>query len=149
MRQVSVSASRAIDAPAERVYRILADYHAHHPHLLPPAFSNFTVEQGGIGAGTVIRFDVTAGGRTMSYHQRVEEPEPGRVLREADIDGDTATTFTVTPSGAGCTVHIETSWSATGLRGLVERLLAPRILRPLYNDELSRLDAYAREHTAL
>jgi hypothetical protein len=146
MSEISVSARGDIGAPADRVYRILSDYRQHHPHILPTAFSGFTVEQGGVGEGTVIRFQVSLGGRTESYHQRVTEPEPGRVLREADVDGNRVTTFTVTPNGAGCEVHIETAWSSGGIRGLVERLAAPRLLRPLYADELSRLDRYAREH---
>jgi hypothetical protein len=145
MREVSVSARREIAAPADRVYRILANYRDHHPRILPPAFSGLTVEEGGIGEGTVIRFDVSLAGRRQTYHQRIEEPEPGRVLRERDISGHQATTFTVEPVGSGCRVIIETTWAPQGIRGIVERLLAPRMLRPLYEDELSRLDAYARE----
>jgi hypothetical protein len=147
MSHISVSDRGAVGAPADRVYRILSDYRQHHPHILPPAFSGITVEEGGVGEGTVIRFQVSLAGRTESYHQRISEPEPGRVLREADVDGDRSTTFTVTPTGAGCEVEIETAWSSGGIRGLVERLAAPRLLRPLYADELSRLDRYARDHT--
>jgi uncharacterized protein YndB with AHSA1/START domain len=149
MANVSVSAERAIAAPADRVYRILANYRDHHPRILPPAFSGFTVEEGGVGAGTVIRFNVTAGGRTQSFHQSVEEPDPGRVLTERDIDGTRVTTATVTPNGDGCVVTIETAWPAVGVRGIVERLLVPRMLRPIYDDELDRLDAYARDNPAI
>lgn len=144
MREIKVSAQRVIAAPAERIYRILVDYRQHHPRILPAAFTGFFVEQGGVGAGTVIRFDLSAGGRTQSYRQRVEEPKPGRVLREVDIDADRHTTFTVTPAGEKAHVLIETTWRVSGWRWLVERLLAPRLLRPLYRDELERLDAYAR-----
>lgn len=144
MNQASVSARREIAAPADVVYRIIADYRDHHPRILPPAFSDFTVEEGGVGAGTVIRFRVTVGGRTESYHQRIEEPEPGRILREADIDGDRATTFTITPSGQGSTVNIETTWPSLGVRGLIERVIAPRLLRPIYDDELRRLEEYVK-----
>jgi uncharacterized protein YndB with AHSA1/START domain len=147
MSPISVSAEKEIAAPAERVYRIFADYQQHHPRILPDAFSSFRVERGGVGAGTVIHFDVTVGGRTESFHQRVEEPEPGRVLREVDLDGSRATTFTVTPAGDGCHVRIETSWHTGGVRGLVEHLVAPRLLRPLYQDELARVNRYAREHS--
>lgn len=146
MSEIHVSANRLIAAPAERVYRILADYRQHHPRILPPAFSGFSVEQGGVGTGTVIRFNVSIGGRTQGYHQRVDEPEPGRVLRESDIDGDGHTRFTVTPVGTESHVSIETTWRSSGLRGLVERLVAPRLLRPLYRNELDRLDIYARDH---
>lgn len=146
MSYVSIMVERDISAPAERVYRILRDYRNHHPRILPQAFSGFTVEEGGVGAGTVIRFQVTSGGRTQQYHQRVEEPEPGRVLREIDVDGELATTFTVTPVGERCRVRFETTWPAQGVRGVIERLLAPRLLRPIYIEELANLDRYAREH---
>jgi len=148
MSQVRIAAQRNIYAPADRVYRIIADYRNHHPHILPPAFSNYSVEEGGVGAGTVIRFSVRAGGRTTAYHQRVEEPEPGRVLVERAIDGDLATTFTVAPAGDGCRVEIETRWTPRGVQGVAERMFAPRLMRPLYEDELARLDRYAQEEHA-
>ena len=144
MATISVSAEGRVAAPAERVYRILADYRRHHPRILPPAFSDFAVERGGVGEGTIIRFRVTVGGQARDYRQRVTEPLPGRVLREADLDAGRATTFTVTPEGPASRVRIETAWRAGGLRGLVERVFAPRLLGPLYRDELARLDRYAR-----
>ena len=64
MAERRVAAERHIGAPAEHVYRLLTDFRAHHPRVLPPAFSDFTVEQGGVGAGTVHSFRLTAGGST-------------------------------------------------------------------------------------
>jgi hypothetical protein len=52
----------------------------HHPRFLPPAFSDFRVESGAVGAGTITRFKLTAGRRTREYRMQVAEPEPGRVL---------------------------------------------------------------------
>ena len=37
-------------------------------------------QSGGVGAGTITRFKVTAGGRTRAYRMLVDEPVPGRVL---------------------------------------------------------------------
>ena len=106
MAKIRVTVERPIDAPAERVYRYLADYREHHHRFLPPAFSDFQVEQGGVGAGTVIRFRLTVGGRTQTYRQRVEAPAPGRVLTEADLEPGAVPTFTVTPDGDSCRVRI-------------------------------------------
>jgi hypothetical protein len=120
----------------------------HHPKFLPPAFSNFTVVEGGGGAGTVTTVNVTAGGRTRSYRMRVSEPEPGRVLQESDENSSLVTTFTVDPAGDGqqSKVRISTTWQgAGGIGGFFERTFAPRAMRRLYDDELRRLDAYARE----
>ena len=145
MADIRVVADGIVGAPAERVYGILADYRQHHPRILPPAFSDFRVDEGGVGAGTVIRFRLKAGGRTEDYRAVVSEPEPGRVLREDYPERSSATTFMVTPAGDACRVRIETTGQRAGLRGVIERLLAPRVLAPLYADELARLDRYARE----
>jgi hypothetical protein len=138
-----------VAAPAETVYGYLADMRDHHPRFLPPAFSDFQVEAGGIGSGTVTRFTLTAGGRTREYRMKIAEPEPGRVLTESDMNSSAVTTFTVTPLGGASLVRISTAWDgAAGIGGIFERMFAPRVLRGIYSDELTRLDAYAREHTS-
>jgi uncharacterized protein YndB with AHSA1/START domain len=146
MAKIVVSAERVIDAPADAVYGYVADMRDHHPHYLPPAFSDFRVESGGVGAGTITRFKVTAGGRSREYRMRVDEPEPGRVLTESDTDSSLVTTTTVTPRDGASVVQISSSWNgAGGIGGFFERTFAPRAMRPIYADELDRLDAYARE----
>jgi hypothetical protein len=147
MARIHISAEHAVEAPAETVYGYIADMREHHPRFLPPAFSDFRVESGGVGAGTVTRFKVTAGGRTREYQMKVAEPEPGRVLTESDTKSSMVTTYTVSPQGGASLVQISTAWDgAHGIGGFFERMFAPRVMRALYTDELSRLDAYAREH---
>ncbi len=142
-----VSTAATVAAPADTVYHYLADMRDHHPHFLPPAFSDFQVESGGVGAGTVTRFTMTAGGRTRQYRMKISEPEPGRVLTESDMDSSAVTTFTVSSQGDASHVQISTAWDgASGIGGVFERMFAPRVLRAVYADELKRLDAYAREH---
>ena len=67
MATLRIRAERSLAAPSERVYRCIADYREHHPRFWPRAFSNFRVEQGGVGAGTEIRSQLKAGGRTLQY----------------------------------------------------------------------------------
>lgn len=142
---VEVKASRTIEAPAAAVYQYLADLRTHHRAFLPPAFSDFEIESGGVGSGTIARFTVTAGGRTRQYRMKVAEPEPGRVLTESDMNSSLVTTFTVDPEGASCRVTIFTAWKgAGGIGGLFERLFAPRAMRVIYRDELELLDLYVR-----
>lgn len=118
----------------------------HHPRFLPEAFSDFQVESGGIGAGTVMRFNVTAGGRSRAYRMHVEEPDPGRVLTEKDTNSSLLTTFALAPEGDGTRVNITTSWQgAGGVGGIFERLFAPRVMRNIYADELQRLAVYAEQ----
>ena len=146
MTELYVAEERLIGAPAEHVYRCIADFRVHHPRFLPPAFSDFRVEEGGVGAGTVISFRLTAGGRSRDGRMRVDEPDPGRVLTESDVHSSLVTTFTVTPAGPDCRVRIETRWQgAGGVGGFFERLFAPRVLSRIYVDELQRLDGYVRD----
>jgi uncharacterized membrane protein len=146
MGRIVVSAERAVEAPADAVYRYVADMREHHPHFLPSAFSEFRVESGGVGAGTVTRFKVTAGGRTREYRMEVAEPEPGRVMTESDTGSSLVTTTTVSPRGDTSVVEISTTWQgAGGIGGFFERRFAPKAMRAIYADELERLDAYARE----
>ena len=146
MGKLEVSAERSIQAPAATVYGYLADMRSHHPKFLPPAFSHFRVDSGGVGAGTVISFTLTAGGRSREYRMTLSEPEPGRVLKETDANSSLVTTFTVVPEPGGCAVEISTTWDgAGGVGGIFERIFAPRVMRALYSDELERLARHARE----
>jgi uncharacterized protein YndB with AHSA1/START domain len=149
MGVIQVNAERTVNAPADQVFGYIRDMNV-HPKFLPPAFSDFQVESGGVGTGTVT-FKVTAGGRTRDYRMTVDEPEPGRVLRESDNNSSLITKFTVTPresaGAAASQVEISTSWQgAGGIGGFFERTFAPRAMKAIYEDELQRLDAYAQEH---
>ena len=67
------------------------------------------------------------------------------MITETDQNSSLVTSFTVTPAGDGCRVRIETQWNgAGGVGGFFERTFAPRVMRKMYADELSRLDAYAQ-----
>ncbi len=148
MALITVSAERVIEAPAEIVYGYIADMRQHE-QFLPPAFSEFEVETGGVGAGTVTRFRVTTGGRSRQYRMQVAEPEPGRVLTESDTNSSLVTTFAVEPREERSLVKISTGWQgARGVGGFFERLFAPRVMRRIYADELERLSDYVRERAA-
>jgi len=142
--QYHVKHSARINAPADRVYAIIADYRNGHPNILPAAFRNFVVEQGGRGEGTLTRFDVRAFGRTQSFRHEVIEPEPGRVLVERDRDLGSRTIFTVEPATPGSTVTIRTELTSRGgLTGRLERFLSRRFLLGLYREELKKLEEVA------
>jgi len=146
MGKVQASAEGLVHAPAEIVYGYIANMREHHPKFLPPAFNGFEVESGGVGAGTVVSFNLSAGGRTRRLRNEVAEPQPGRVLTESDTSSSAVTTFTVTPAGDNCSVRISSEWNgAGGIGGFFERTFAPRVMRGIYADQLSRLDAYAAE----
>lgn len=146
----SVSVEGPVGAPPADVFRYIADMQNHHPHFLPPAFSEFKVVSGGVGAGTVTTFRFTAGGRTREFRLTAAEPEPGRRLVETDANSSSVTTFIVDPAAVGTSkVTIGTEWQgASGIGGFFERMFAPRVMRSIYADELRRLDAYSRKQAA-
>ena len=146
--RTTFSAQRIMDVSPDVVYRCIADYEHHHrpDGFLPPAFSDMRVIQGGIGAGTVVSWAMDLGGRHETTTATISEPDPGHILVETS---DTVVTnFVVEPSGGGSLVRFDTVIDEPGLRGVMTRLFATRLLRPIYDDELQRLEAYARQLAA-
>jgi hypothetical protein len=147
---IHFEAEGLVNASAGTVWDILTDYRNGHPRILPPAFSDFVVESGGKGAGTVMRFTFHGAGTTRHFHQVVSEPEAGRVLVETDLNGPAHTTFTLTPldDGRQTRVHIATDQTTDpGIAGALARLLTPLVtptMRRIYQDELQRLDTLAQ-----
>jgi uncharacterized protein YndB with AHSA1/START domain len=150
----TISATRLLNAPPRRVYDTIANYHTGHPRIVPDQFSNLRVERGGIGAGTVITFDVKVLGRTTSFRAEVTEPEPGRVLVEKHVAGnDAVNTFIVEPGAHAneSVVTIKTDMTERGgLSGAIEKFVTKRVLTPMYDEELRRLESVAgdRRETA-
>jgi hypothetical protein len=149
MNRHRITATATIDAPAPALYGIIADYRDGHPHILPPAFRNMTVLQGGVGAGTEIQLDMAAFGKTRTIRGVVTEPTPGRVLVESYPADDTVTTFAVEPV-AGTALGARTRVSITtelpvrgGPLGALERLAVTLFLRRLYAAEFRLLAAHA------
>lgn len=141
MPAIHYAQSADIPAPPAHVYRIIADYREGHPSILPPEyFDGLDVLEGGVGAGTRIRFTMLAFGKRNVAEAVITEPEPGRRLVETTTDG-LVTTFLVEPrdGGLGSRVTFDTRYEKRGLQGLLERLLVPRFLRRVYTAELARL----------
>jgi hypothetical protein len=145
MSDVHVSTGKIIEAPADKIYRILADYREHHPRILPDEFSELAVETGGVGEGTVVRFRL----RNRAYRMNVSEPNPGRVLTEHDAETGIVRTFVVTPIANGSRVEIGTTWTPTGrFSSILDRLFAKGDIKRAAQEELERLDDYAQALSA-
>lgn len=146
-----VSATRRISAPADVAYGIIADYRDGHPYILPPRwFRNLRVESGGVGHGTVFRFEIHAFGSTHHTRGRVTEPVPGRVIAETYDDG-VHTSFTVEPAedGRAADVTFLTEMKTRGgLLGILERAMVRSFLGKVYAQELALLDNLARARAA-
>lgn len=141
-------ATAIINAPAAHVYGIIADYHEKHPAILPSRyFTEMQVTQGGDGAGTAITVEMNVFGSRALYHMTVSEPEPGRVLQEEDAAAGVVTTFTVDPVNSGDQSRVTiatTARSGPGLRGWLERLTTPAIMRRIYREELAKLAEFVQ-----
>ena len=149
MKPYQATASALIEAPAERVYNVLADYRNGHPRILPrPYFISQEVEQGGFGAGTIINFKMRVLGQTQVFRAAISEPEPGRVLVETDLNGSVVTTFVVSPADGGerSEVRITTEGKTVrqGLLGSLERSMTETYLKRIYKKELRLLETVAR-----
>ena len=155
MGQIKVKAAEVLDARPEDVYATIADYRKGHPRILPKEnLYDLQVEEGGYGAGTIIRFKSRILGVEQSFYQRVSEPEPGRVIVEQDIDTkqNFATTFTVIPveEGKKSQVEISTTMNASpGIRGFAERVILSIFNPRIYRKEMKLLEAVAQERVSV
>jgi hypothetical protein len=132
-----------ITAPPAAAYAVIADYRDGHPRIIPrPRFVDLQVDEGGVGAGTVIRFSMRVFGRTTVMRATISEPEPGRVLVETDPEGAVVTTFTVDPEGDGTRSRV-TIATDLEVAGWLRRLLVTRFLRRVYAREIALLETVA------
>jgi hypothetical protein len=135
---VTARASKAVDAPPERVLEFLRDYREARPRILTDNYTVYRVEQGGRGGGTVIGYHFAAGGRERDYRLAVEED--GSSLVERDQLSSFVSRWTVAPDGAGALVSLESSWEgAGGIGGVFERTFAPLGLGRIYGQMLDKL----------
>jgi hypothetical protein len=138
-----ISASAIIPARRERVYSLLANYNDGHQRILPKQFTGLTVEEGGVGAGTIIRVQMNFLGKKQTYRAAICEPEPGRILVETNLEANSwVTTFTVDPGTAPADSNVTISTELpvrAGILGKAERLLSTLLLRPIYLKELENL----------
>jgi hypothetical protein len=145
LRRLRVEATAVIDGAPEDVYALLADYRDGRPRVLPPVnFRDVEVEEGGRGAGTILRFRSVAGRGQRHYRMLVSEPEPGRVLVESSMNSSLVTTLTVEPTSDAqhSRVQIATEIDAYGgLLGLAQRVMCSRAMRQIYKKELRLLAA--------
>ena len=141
-----IRVSKIINAPRKAIYDVIADYHIGHNAILPrPFFSDIVVEEGGYGDGSLISFDITLGGQTVPYRQRVSELENGRIIQEANVHDEGITQFILDPIGDGTktevTIYVQLV-EPTGIFAFLERWITIAFSRWLFNKELNNLAEY-------
>ena len=150
---IKVQASHEIDARPEAIYSVIADYNVGHQAILPrPTFESMIVEEGGYGAGTLIRLRVRAFGKVFHYLQRVSEPEPGRVIQETEINTGQLTKFILEPLNNGTrtrvTIYSEFPAQSKALVA-IERIMHRFVSKRLFMVELRQLEAYVKAQSGV
>lgn len=150
MKTYQVKVTQVLQGQAKDLYSVIRDYEVGHAAILPkPTFVRMDVLKGGQGAGTEIQLEMLAFGQTRLMRQIVSEPEPGRVLVEADIETGLATTFTIEPTDKANQTRVTFATDLeqkAGLVGLMEKLVTQMFLPRLYRQEMQNLEAYVRDH---
>jgi hypothetical protein len=151
MAAIDVEFGRVVNARPEVIWKVIADYRVGHPAILPPPFTSLTVESGGFGAGTVVWTKLRVFGRDVTYHQRITEPEPGRLLLETDVDTGQWSSFRLEPVGGGAqtrvTIHCQFPASNPVTAFLVGLGQKPMTIR-IFKDELNKLEQYIQNGAA-
>lgn len=143
MSLFNISASAVIPTSSQHVYGIIADYRNGHPHIIPPKyFRNLVVEEGGVGAGTKIRFEMVMFGKVQQAQSVITEPEPGRVLVESTTDGMAVTSFIVEPQDSGKAANVTISTEMKSM-GLIGNAIIKFLFKRIYREELALLAEYA------
>ena len=139
MKPIIASTTRIITAPADKIYKIIADYRSGHPLIVPKEnFLSLEVETGGFGEGTIVRFQMKMLGRTQTFRSRISEPIPGRHLVETDLTTGVVTSFTVSPCEDENHTQVTISTELNGFN-VVQAILAKPMLQKVYANELELL----------
>ena len=147
MAYLEIELTETMPFASEVIHAILADYEVAHPAILPPKyFAACEVLQGGQGAGTRIKVDMTVMGTRQSFDMQVTEPEPGRKIVETDTERDVVTTFTIRQTDTGCSLTIGTRQKRSrGLQGFMEKLFVPGLTRKIFREQMERIREYATQ----
>ena len=149
MNQYIAQETAVIDASAETIYRILIDYNDlnAHPAITPKHFfTKIEVVSGGIGDGTVVDVHCKVLGQTTQLTMTLIEAEKNRHLIEQDEANGVRSEFFLRPINENkqTEVTIKTTGAlGGGLRGWIEKRITPRLLRPIYAEELENLNQVA------
>ncbi|RSM70944.1 polyketide cyclase [Amycolatopsis sp. WAC 01375] len=140
MGKVTAIAERTIEAPADKVRALVADYTETRPKLLTEHYRDYEVTEGGVGAGTKASWKLQATSkRVRDVAATVTEPSEGTLV-ETDANSSMVTTWTVREVPEGSLVRIETTWDgAGGIGGFFEKTFAPGGLKRIYEGVLGKL----------
>jgi hypothetical protein len=137
--QVKAGSSIEVSADPQRTLAAVADYTEVRPKILSAHYRDYKVVEGGQGDGTVAEWTLQATEKRVR-NIRATVSVAGTVITEKDANSTLVNTWTVTPSGTGSTVTLETTWQgAGGISGIFEGIFAPLGLRKIQAEVLANL----------
>lgn len=139
MAQVTATAETTIAASPADVLAALADYTTVRPAIVPEQYTDYAVESGGTGAGTVVTWRLHATKKRVR-HVVADVTTAADSVTETDRNSTMVTVFRVTGAGAGSRVVATTTWKgAGGIGGFFERTFAPKGLARIHGALLANL----------
>lgn len=141
MAQVTATTETTISAPPAEVLAALSDYTTVRPAILTDKYTDYSVVEGGSGAGTVATWRLHATEKRVR-HVVADVTVDGSTVVETDRNSTLVTRYAVTPDGAGSKVVVTTTWKgAGGIGGFFEKTFAPKGLARIHDGVLANLAA--------
>lgn len=139
MSQVTSTSQTTVSAPPAATLAALADYRETRPSILTDRFTDYAVQAGGEGTGTVVHWKLHATEKRVR-DVLADVTTSGSTITETDRNSSLVTTYAVTPEGTGSRVVVTTTWDgAGGIGGFFERTFAPKGLTRIYDEVLAKL----------
>jgi hypothetical protein len=144
MAQVTATVEATLPVPPAEALAALSDYQEVRPAILPAAYTDYAVQEGGLGTGTVVTWRLHATEKRIR-HVVADVAVGGDSVTETDRNSTLVTVFRVTADPAGSKVTATTTWAgASGVGGFFERTFAPRGLSRIHGELLGNLAARLR-----
>lgn len=139
MAQVTATTQTTVAAAPAETVAALADYATVRPAILTDRYTDYAVESGGVGTGTVATWRLHATEKRIR-HVVADVTVDATSVTEKDRNSSLVTTYAVTPAGTGSTVVVTTTWDgAGGIGGFFEKTFAPKGLARIHDGVLANL----------
>lgn len=141
MPQVTATTEATLPVPPAEALTALGDYLETRPAVLSERYTDYAVESGGTGAGTVVTWRLHATEKRVR-HVVADVTTDDTGVTETDRNSSLVTRYDVRADGAGSRVVVTSTWAgATGIGGFFERTFAPRGLARIHDEVLANLAA--------
>ena len=139
MSQVTATTEATLPATPEAALVALADYVDTRPAILTDRYTDYAVQSGGIGDGTVVTWRLHATEKRVR-HVVADVTTDATSVTETDRNSSLVTRYVVSPAGDGSRVVVTTTWDgAGGVGGFFERTFAPKGLARIHDGVLANL----------